>query len=98
MTPEFTVDILRSALMAAFWLSLPLLTVGFVVGIFMSLLQIVTSIQDTAFNTVPRLVAFLAALLAIMPWMVNQSMKYTYRPVLGPEQVCAMSWRSHSHN
>jgi flagellar biosynthetic protein FliQ len=59
------------------WLALPLLAVGFVVGILMSLIQIITSIQDTAFSTVPRLLAFLGGLLLLLPWMVNRSVTYT---------------------
>ena len=39
--------------MTTFWLSLPMLAVGFVVGIVMSLMQILTSIQDSSFSTVP---------------------------------------------
>ena len=76
MTPELVVQLLRNALLTAFWLSLPLLAVGFAVGIVMSLIQIITSIQDSAFATVPRLVAFLAAILLFLPWMVNRSTSY----------------------
>lgn len=71
------VELIRQALLTAFWLSLPLLAVGFIIGIVMSLVQIVTSIQDAAFSTIPRLVGFLAAILALMPWMLNRSMAYT---------------------
>lgn len=77
MTPEMAVQVLRETLLAALWLALPLLAIGFAVGILMSLVQILTSIQDTAFGTVPRLLAFLAGLLLMMPWMVNRSMTYT---------------------
>ncbi len=77
MNSAQVVQILRDALMAAFWLSLPLLAVGFVAGILISLLQVLTSIQDTAFSTVPRLVIYLFAILAVLPWMVNRSMTYT---------------------
>ena len=77
MNPALAVELIRQALLTAFWLSMPLLAVGFAVGIVMSLIQIVTSIQDAAFSTVPRLVAFLAAILALMPWMLNRSMAYT---------------------
>ena len=81
MNPELVVQVLRDALLTAFWLSAPLLVIGFISGILVSLLQIVTSIQDPAFNTVPRLVAFLAALLALMPWMLSKSMQYTVQLV-----------------
>ena len=77
MTPEFVIQILRQALMTTFWLSAPLLAVGFVAGIVISLVQIVTSIQDTGFNTIPRLVAFLATFLLVMPWMMQKIMGYT---------------------
>jgi flagellar biosynthetic protein FliQ len=77
MTPEFVIQILREALMTAFWLALPLLTVGFVVGILISLVQIVTSIQDTAFNAIPRLLAFLGAFIVALPWMLHKMSAYT---------------------
>ena len=76
MTPEFVIQILRQALMTAFWLAAPLLLVGFVVGILVSLLQILTSIQDTAFNAVPRLVAFLGAFILALPWMLQKMTAY----------------------
>ena len=77
MTPETVVGIVRQALMMAFWLGAQLLAAGFVAGVVMSLVQITTSIQDSAFATVPRLVAFLAALLLFLPWLLRQSMSYT---------------------
>jgi flagellar biosynthetic protein FliQ len=76
MTSDQVVQIIRDSLMAAFWLSLPVLAVGFVAGIVVSLGQVLTSIQDTAVSTIPRLLAFLAAILLLLPWMVNRSMTY----------------------
>jgi flagellar biosynthesis protein FliQ len=77
MTPEQVVEVLRQALMATFWLGAPLLAIGFVAGIVVSLVQITTSIQDTAFNTVPRLAAFLVGLLVLLPWMFQRMASYT---------------------
>ena len=77
MTPDFVIQILRDALMTAFWLSAPLLVIGFVAGIVISLVQIVTSIQDTGFSTIPRLVAFLGAFLLALPWMLQKMTSYT---------------------
>jgi flagellar biosynthesis protein FliQ len=77
MTPELVIQTLRQALMMAFWLSAPLLAVGFVAGIVVSLVQIITSIQDTGFSAIPRLIAFLAAFLLAMPWMLKQLTSYT---------------------
>ena len=77
MTPEMVVQILRGALTTTFWLAAPLLAIGFVAGILVSLVQIATSMQDNAFSTIPRLVAFLAGLLLLMPWMLEKTMFYT---------------------
>ena len=77
MTPEFAIQIVRQAIMTAFWISAPLLAVGFVAGIVMSLIQILTSIQDNAFSAIPRLLAFLVALMIAMPWMLNKITVYT---------------------
>ncbi len=77
MTPGQVVELVRGALMSAFWLALPLLAIGFVAGIVISLTQVLTSIQDTAVNSVPRLLIFLTAILLLLPWMVSRSTSYT---------------------
>lgn len=77
MTPEAAIHVLRQALLTAFWLSAPLLAIGFVVGIVVSLVQVATSMQDAAFNAVPRLGAFLAGFLLLLPWMLRYMSSYT---------------------
>ena len=76
MTPNLVVDIIRQTLLTAFWLAAPLLAIGFATGIGISLVQIATSMQDNAFSTIPRLVAFLVGLLALLPWMLQTGMAY----------------------
>ncbi len=77
MTPETVVTIIRQCFMTAFWLAAPLLVIGFLAGMLISLVQIATSMQDNAFSTIPRLVAFLAGLLFLLPWMLQRTMSYT---------------------
>lgn len=76
MTPEYAVQLVRECMMMMFWLSAPFLIAGFVTGIIMSLLQIVTSIQDAAFSTVPRLAVFLVVATISMPWVLQKAMTY----------------------
>lgn len=76
MNAGTVVQIVRDALMMAFWLSAPLLLVAFGASVVVSLVQIVTSIQDNTFNTVPRLAAVLAAVALAMPWMLQKAMVY----------------------
>ncbi len=77
MTTAAVVDLFRGVLMTTFWLCLPILTIGFIVGILISLVQIITSMQDASFGAVPRLAAFLFGLLLLMPWMLSRMMTYT---------------------
>ena len=70
-------ELIRGLFMTTFWLSLPVLAAGFVIGVLVSLAQILTSIQDSSFSTVPRLAVFLGTLLLAMPWMLAKLISYT---------------------
>lgn len=77
MTPATVTDLLRNAFLTTFWIGLPVLAAGFIIGILVSLAQILTSIQDSSFSTVPRLTVFLGVLLFSMPWMLSRLITYT---------------------
>ena len=83
MTTGRVVDLMRNAFVTTFWLSLPMLAVGFVVGIVMSLTQILTSIQDSSFSTVPRLTAFLCALVVAHAVDAGQADRLHHVALLG---------------
>ena len=53
MTPDGVAHIVGQMFVAAFWISAPLLAIGFVTGIVISLIQVLTSIQDSGFNAIP---------------------------------------------
>lgn len=77
MSAAAAVDLFRQALWTTCWLSLPLLAIGLVAGVLVSLLQVATSIQDSSFGAVPRLAAFLLGLLFLLPWMTTKLISYT---------------------
>ena len=77
MTADSVVEILRQVLITTLWVSAPILLIGFVAGIVISLVQIVTSIQDSAFSAIPRLAVFLVSTLLLMPWMLKKMTAYT---------------------
>jgi flagellar biosynthetic protein FliQ len=77
MTPDAVAHIIGQMFVTAFWIAAPLLALGFVTGIVISLIQVLTSIQDSGFNAIPRLMAFLGGSLLMMPWMVHKAMTYT---------------------
>jgi flagellar biosynthetic protein FliQ len=69
--------LIRDALITALWLSAPLLLIAFLVGIIINIIQIATSMQDSAFSTIPRLGVFLVGFVILLPWMLNRLMTYT---------------------
>ncbi|MGO9242285.1 MAG: flagellar biosynthetic protein FliQ [Bryobacteraceae bacterium] len=77
MNDQSVVDLVSGMLWSSFWISLPLLLVGLIAGIIISLFQIVTSIQDPSFSAVPRLLAFFVAIVILLPWIVLRLTTYT---------------------
>ena len=77
MSSAAVVDLFRQALVAAFWIALPLLAIGFLAGIVISIVQVITSMQDASFGTVPRLAAFFVGTLVLLPWMLMRLMAFT---------------------
>lgn len=77
MNPADATDLIRQALWMVFWTSLPLLGIGLIVGVAVSLVQVLTSIQDPGFNTLPRLAAFFGSCLVSLPWMAGKLISYT---------------------
>jgi flagellar biosynthetic protein FliQ len=76
MSQQLAVEIIRQALITTLWISLPLLAVMFVIGILVSLIQILTSIQDPTFSAIPRLAAFFFTLLLVLPWILMRMVTY----------------------
>ena len=58
-------------------ISSPMLLIGLVVGVFVSLLQAVTQIQEQTLTFVPKIVAMVASAILLMPWIGHRLMEYT---------------------
>lgn len=77
MSPELVVDIAKDAIEITLYLSLPLLGIGLIVGLLVSVFQAVTQIQEATLTFVPKIVATLISLIFLLPWMMNKMMSYT---------------------
>ena len=53
MSPDFAVHLISQAFWTTVVLCAPLLLIGFAVGIVVNIIQIATSMQDSAFSTIP---------------------------------------------
>ena len=77
MDTDTVVSLATQAMSLALKLSIPLLGVGLVVGVLISIVQAVTSIQEQTLSFIPKVLAMAAVLVIGGPWMLNQLMSYT---------------------
>jgi type III secretory pathway component EscS len=63
------VDAARDALLLALSLSLPVVAIAALVGFVVAAIQAATQIHDSAVSHLPRLLAVVAALAVLAPWM-----------------------------
>jgi flagellar biosynthetic protein FliQ len=77
MPHALVVDLARNALLMTVTLAGPLLAVALAVGLAVSVLQAVTSIQEQTLSFVPKLFAVGAVFLMMLSWMLQQLVRYT---------------------
>ncbi len=63
------VDTVKTALMQALILALPILGAGLVVGLCVSLFQAVTQIQEQTLTFVPKIVVMILVAVALLGWI-----------------------------
>jgi flagellar biosynthetic protein FliQ len=78
MSLDFVVGIMAEVVRVTLLLSAPVLLVGLVVGVLISLFQAVTQVQEMTLVFVPKIVACLVALVAALPWMLNLLVSFTH--------------------
>ena len=71
MTGPEVLDVGRDAIMTLLLVSSPLMLVGLVVGVVISLLQALTQIQEQTLVFVPKILAIFAAMLIALPFMAD---------------------------
>jgi len=77
MTEADVVTLLREGIWLVIKLSSPMLLLGMAVGLFISIIQTTTSIQEQTLTFVPKLVAILGAIIIFAPWMIQTLLDYT---------------------
>jgi len=68
--PE-VLDVARDAIMTLILVTTPLMLVGLIVGVAVSLLQALTQIQETTLVFVPKILAIFVTLLIALPFMAD---------------------------
>lgn len=58
-------------------LAMPMLGLGLIVGLSVSIFQTVTSIQEMTLTFIPKILAIMFALAFFSPWMLEKLITYT---------------------
>jgi flagellar biosynthesis protein FliQ len=79
MSQEMILKLAKETLQLTLAVSGPMLIVALVVGILISIAQVVTSIQDMTLAHVPKVIAVFLTFLFVFPWMMNTLLTFTAR-------------------
>ncbi len=79
MTVDMIIGLAAEAIKVTLLLAAPMLGVGLVIGLIVSIFQAVTQIQEMTLTFVPKIVAVMLALIIALPWMINVMLTYTQK-------------------
>ena len=71
------IDLAKTTLLTALLICAPALLVGMLVGLVVSFFQTVTSLQEQTLTIVPKMLAVVATLVLLMPWILGTLREYT---------------------
>lgn len=77
MSDAQVTSLIRFALETLMWITAPMLVVAIVVGVVVSIVQNLTSIQDQTFSFAPRVVAIFVVFLFTFPWILHILITFT---------------------
>lgn len=79
MDQRIVVDIAQEAIMSVLLIAAPILGLGLLVGLMVSIVQATTQIQEPTLSFIPKVIAVALTLLVFGPWMMNIMYEFTVR-------------------
>ena len=77
MTPEFVIGFARQSIELALMIAMPMLLVGLIVGLTVSIFQAATQIQEMTLSFIPKIVSIFITLLVAFPWIMDKVLNFT---------------------
>ena len=71
MNQDIVITLLQKMFILTLEMSVPILLVGVVLGLMVSIFQTVTQIQESTLTFVPKIVGCVCLLILLMPWMFS---------------------------
>ena len=82
MSGDLVIQMAQEALKIVLIISAPMLGLGLLVGLAVSVFQATTSIQEQTLAFIPKIVAVFVAILIFGPWMLRLMVEYFYNVFL----------------
>ena len=83
MDIDVVVNIIQQGALMILLLSAPMLLIGLVVGLIVSIFQATTQIQEATLAFVPNIVAVLLSMVIFGPWIISTLVNFTRNLFLG---------------
>ena len=79
MNQGVVIDVAQEAIKVVLMISAPILGLGLLVGLIVSIVQATTQIQEPTLSFIPKIIAISLALLIFGPWMMNIMYEFTVK-------------------
>ena len=74
---ESSIELIRQTLLVTLQIAVPLLMAGMLIGLLISLVQSITSIQDQTLTFVPKIVGVISIAILLLPWIIGSIVVFT---------------------
>jgi flagellar biosynthesis protein FliQ len=76
MNQDTVVNLATQAMVLALKIAGPILLLGLIIGLLVSIFQAVTSIQEQSLSFIPKIVGVAVLIVVLGPWMLDQLVGY----------------------
>jgi flagellar biosynthetic protein FliQ len=77
MNQDVVINLAMQAMQLALKVGGPILAVGLVIGLVISIFQAVTQIQEQTLSFIPKIIGLAVVVIVAGPWMLGQMLTYT---------------------
>jgi flagellar biosynthetic protein FliQ len=76
MNQDTVINLATQAMMLSLKIAGPILLLGLIIGLLVSIFQAVTSIQEQSLSFIPKIVGVAVLIVVLGPWMLDQFVTY----------------------
>lgn len=88
MTHDFAIYLSKQILSSAITISFPIISAALICGLVVSILQVVTQIQDSTLSVAPKILVVMLMLMLCGGWMLHSLVDFSKSILLGiPEAL-----------